>query len=128
MKFLEQIYLFNVLIDFLILKEKFSLSDEKLIPSLYFDISFQLALSIMSYEKQPVFINILYNFRIRVLECEKKTSRDLTIDGKMSRMDSVMISSLWKKLSCIELFNLKLIKTLNKLNPKLVLVKLKCYL
>ena len=108
---------------------------------------FQFALGTTSYEKQPVSINTLYNFRTRVLEYEKKTGRELIkeeiealaslietemkLDGKMLRMDSMMISSSCKKLSRIELVytvNLKLIKALNKIDTKLVPEELKCYL
>ena len=137
----------NVLVGLLILKENVSLPDEDLIGSLNFDMRFQFALGTTSYEKQPVSINTLYNFRTRVLEYEKKTGRDLIkeeiealaslietemkLDGKMLRMDSMMISSSCKKLSRIELVytvNLKLIKELNKIDPKLVPEDLKCYL
>ncbi|WP_054743711.1 hypothetical protein [Cellulosilyticum ruminicola] len=55
----------------------------------------------------------------------------MKLDGKMLRMDSMMISSSCKKLFHIELVytvNLKLIKALNKINPKLVPEELKCYL
>ena len=137
----------NVLVGLLILKENFSLSDEELIGSLHFDMRFQFALGTTSYEKQPVSINTLYNFRTRILDYEKKTGRDLIkeeiealaahietemkLDGKLLRMDSMMISSSCKKLSRIELVytvNLKLIKVLNKMDPKLVPEELKCYL
>ena len=137
----------NVLVGLLILKENFSLPDEDLIGSLNFDMRFQFALGTTSYQKQPVSINTLYNFRTRILEYEKKTGRDLIkeeiealaalietemkLDGKMLRMDSMMISSSCKKLSRIELVytvNLKLIKELNKIDPKLVPEDLKCYL
>ena len=137
----------NVLMGLLILKENFNLPDEELIGSLHFDMRFQFALGTTSYEKQPVSINTLYNFRARVLEYEKKTGRDLIkeeiealaalietemkLDGKMLRMDSMMISSSCKKLSRIELVytvNLKLIKALNKIDTKLVPEELKCYL
>ena len=67
----------NVLIALLILKENFGLSDEDLVGSLHFDMRFQYALGTTSYEKQPVSINTLYNFRSRVLEYEKLTGRDL---------------------------------------------------
>lgn len=137
----------NVLIALLILKENFKLSDEDLIGSLHFDLRFQYALGTTSYEKQPVSINTLTNFRARVLEFERRTGTDLIkeeiealaaymeeemmIDGKMLRMDSMMISSSCKKLSRIELIytvNLKLIKLLHKANPTYVPEDLKCYL
>ena len=137
----------NVLVGLLILKENFQLSDEDLIGSLHFDLRFQYALGTTSYEKQPVSINTLLNFRNRVLAYERKTNIDLIkqeietlaaltesemmIDGKMLRMDSMMISSSCKKLSRIELVymvNLNLIKKLNKLNPIFVPQELQCYL
>lgn len=137
----------NVLVGLLILKENFMLPDEDLVGSLHFDMRFQFALGTTSYEKQPVSINTIYNFRARVLEYEKKTGRDLIkeeiealaalmesemkIDGKMLRMDSMMISSSCKKLSRIELVytvNLKIVKALNKINPNLVPEELVCYL
>lgn len=137
----------NVLVGLLILKENFGLSDEEIIGCLHFDMRFQFALGTTSYEKQPVSINTIYNFRRRILEYEKKTGKDLikeeieslaahietemNLDGKMLRMDSMMISSSCKKLSRIELVytvNLNLIKVLNKINPQLVPEELKCYL
>lgn len=137
----------NVLIGLLILKENFGLSDEDLVGSLHFDLRYQYALGTTSYEKQPVSINTIYNFRTRVLEFEEETGRDLIkeeiesmaaymqeemkIDGKLLRMDSMMISSSCKKLSRIELVyatNLKMIKALNKLNQDLIPDVLKCYL
>lgn len=137
----------NILVGLLILKENFKLADEDLIGSLHFDLRFQYALGTTSYEKQPVSINTLSNFRNRVMEYEKKTNIDLIkqeiealaahmesemmIDGKMLRMDSMMISSSCKKLSRIELVytvNLNLIKKLNKINPTFVPQELQCYL
>ena len=109
----------NVLVGLLILKQNFGLTDEDAIGSLHFDMRFQFALGTTSYEKQPISINTLYNFRMRVLNYEKETGIDLIkeeieslaslietgmkIDGKMLRMDSMMISSSCKKLSRIEL-------------------------
>ncbi len=137
----------NVLVGLLILKENFGLPDEDVVGSLHFDMRFQYALGTTSYEKQPISINTLYNFRTRVLEYEKLTGRDLIkeeieslavslqeemkIDGKILRMDSMMISSSCKKLSRIELVytvNLKMIKALNKINPLLIPMELQCYL
>lgn len=137
----------NVLVGLLILKQNFGLTDEDAIGSLHFDMRFQFALGTTSYEKQPISINTLYNFRMRVLNYEKETGIDLIkeeieslaslietgmkIDGKMLRMDSMMISSSCKKLSRIELVytvNLNLIKFLNKVESTLVPDELKCYL
>ena len=137
----------NVLIGLLILKENFGLTDEDLIGSLHFDLRFQYALGTTSAERQPVSINSLGNFRCRLVNYEKETGINLikqeiealaevfkttmNLDGKMLRMDSMMISSSCKKLSRIELIyttNCKLVKTLNKLSPDYVPSELSCYL
>lgn len=137
----------NVLIGLLILKENFSMTDEDLIGSLHFDLRFQYALGTTSAEKQPVSINSLGNFRCKVVNYEKETGinlikqeiealaeifkTEMKLDGKMLRMDSMMISSSCKKLSRIELVyttNYKLVKALNKLNPEYVPLELCCYL
>jgi hypothetical protein len=121
------------------LKEMFQLSDEELIGSLYFDVRYQYALGTTSYEKQPVSINTLYNFRKKLVEYELKTGIDLIkleveaqakliakylkVDNKKVRMDSLMVSSSCKALSRIELVysvNVKLIKTLNKIDTSLI--------
>jgi len=126
----------NVIIGLLIIKEIFQQSDEELIGSLYFDIRYQYALNTEEYEKQPVSINTLTNFRNRVIEYEQKTGRDLIkeeienlsgiiakhmkIDGKKVRMDSLMVSSSCKKLSRLELIyslNERMVKLLSKLDP-----------
>lgn len=72
----------NVIVGILILKEIFHLSDDELIESLYFDVRFQYALRATSYEKQPVSINTLTNFRNRLVEYEKKSGIDL-IPGEL---------------------------------------------
>jgi len=123
----------NVLIGLLILKETFQLTDEELIGSLHFDIRFQYALRTMKYEKQPVSINTLTNFRKRLYEYEKSTGIDLIkeeveaqaqiigeileIENVKIRMDSLMVSSSCGKLSRIELVysvNVRFIKILSE--------------
>jgi hypothetical protein len=126
----------NVIIGLLIIKEIFQDSDEELIGSLHFDIRYQYALHTTSFEKQPVSINTLSNFRTRIVEYEQKTGRDLIkeeieslagviakymkIDGKKVRVDSLMVSSSCKKLSRLELIyslNERMVKLLLKADP-----------
>lgn len=137
----------NVIIGLLILKEMFQLTDEELIGSLYFDVRFQYALRTTSYEKQPISINTLTNFRNRLVEYEKSTGIDLIkleveaqadiiakylkIDNKKIRMDSLMVSSSCKNLSRLELVystNARFIKTLDKIDTNLVPEECRVYL
>ena len=108
----------NIIIVFLILKEIFQLSDEELIGSLHFDIRYQYVLRTTSYEKKPISINTLINFRNRLVEYEKSTGIDLIqievesqadyiakflkVDNKKVRMDSLMVSSSCKKSTRLE--------------------------
>jgi hypothetical protein len=98
----------HVNVGLLILKEIFHLPDEDLIGSLHFDTRFQYALRTTSFEKQPVSINTLTNFRARLYDYEIETGIDLIqqeveelveviakylkIDNKKVRMDSFMVS------------------------------------
>lgn len=123
----------NVIVGLLIIKELFSLIDEDLIGSLHFDDRFKYALCTTSYEKQPVSINTLSNFRkrlyshlqntgedliqIQMEELAKKAIELLDIDLKRVRMDSLMVSSSCAKLSRIELVysvNYRFVKALKK--------------
>lgn len=58
----------NLIIDLLITKEIFQQFGEELIDSLHFDVRYQCALRTTNYEKQPVSINTLNNFRNKVIE------------------------------------------------------------
>jgi hypothetical protein len=129
----------NIIVALLIIKEIFQQTDEELIGSLHFDIRYQYALYTTAYEKQPVSINTLTNFRNRVIEYEKSSGIDLIklevealasaaakylcIDNKKIRVDSLMVSSSCKKLSRIELVysvNYRLIKDLEEYNKSLI--------
>ncbi|NLW48700.1 MAG: transposase [Firmicutes bacterium] len=137
----------NVLVGLLIIKEILQLTDEELISSLLFDTRFQYALHTMDRPVQPVSINTLTNFRNRLtnylettgidlikLETEamaERIAKQLNIDPKLMRMDSLMISSSCKKLSRIELVysvNHCMIKTLAKLAPEAIPESCKGYL
>lgn len=129
----------NIIIALLMIKEIFQQTDEELIGSLHFDIRYQYALYTTNYEKQPVSINTLTNFRNRVIEYEQSsgidliklevealadaTAKNLCIDNKKVRVDSLMVSSSCKKLSRLELVysvNYRLIKDLNEYNKSLI--------
>ena len=129
----------NIIIALLMIKEIFQQTDEELIGSLHFDIRYQYALYTTAYEKQPVSINTLTNFRNRVIEYEQSSGIDLIklevealasaaakylcIDNKKVRVDSLMVSSSCKKLSRLELVysvNYRLIKDLNQYNKFLI--------
>ncbi|WP_246578059.1 transposase, partial [Clostridium psychrophilum] len=129
----------NIIIALLMIKEIFQQTDEELIGSLHFDIRYQYALYTTAYDKQPVSINTLTNFRNRVIEFEQSSGIDLIklevealasaaakylcINNKKVRVDSLMVSSSCKKLSRIELVysvNYRLIKDLNEYNKSLI--------
>jgi len=121
----------NVIIGALILKELFSLTDEDLIGSIFFDDRFQYALRLTSEERPPISHMTFTNFRRRIYKYYEETgidliqeeienlagiiSKHLKIDGKKVRVDSLMVSSSCKNLSRIELVytvNALFIKTL----------------
>jgi hypothetical protein len=123
----------NVLVGLLIIKEVLQLTDEELIGSLLFDARFQYAFHTMNSPEQPVSINTLSNFRRRVtryfeetkidlvqIEVEamaKRIAKNLKVDARLLRMDSLMISSSCRKLSRIELVysvNYLIVKALHK--------------
>lgn len=137
----------NVVIGLLIIKEIFQQSDEELIGSLHFDVRYQYALHTTNYEKQPVSINTLTNFRNRVIQYTESTGVDLIqlevealaeiiakhllIDNKKVRVDSLMVSSSCKKLSRLELVysvNYKFIKDISKINKSLIPKECEAYL
>lgn len=137
----------NIVVGLLILKEYLCQTDEELIGSLHFDIRYQYALNTTSFEKQPVSINTLTNFRRRLYNYEEETGIDLVkeevetlssaiadhmhIKGNIERMDSLMVSSNCKKLSRLELVymtNLNLVKSLKKSDETMIPAEFKCYL
>lgn len=137
----------NILIALLILKELFNHTDEELIGSLHFDMRYQYAVRTTSFERQPVSVNTLYNFRKRLYDYEQATGIDLLqqeveeqakliakyleVDSKKVRMDSFMVSSSSKKLSRIELIytvNARVVKSLDKIDPKIIPSECKAYL
>lgn len=137
----------NVSVGLLIIKELFQMIDEELISSLHFDVRFQYALRTTSYEKQPASINTLSNFRKRLSDYFQETGidliqqeieaqakiigKELNIEGKNYRMDSLMVSASCKKLNRISMIfytNKKSVNFLSKKYPELLTDELKLYL
>lgn len=109
----------NVIIGALILKELFDLSDDEVVEDLLLDPRFQYALHTTSFEEQPISDKTLSRFRQRCYDYEqlhgidlykdcvtdlgKKTAMLMGIDGRIRRMDSLMVESNIRKLSRMEL-------------------------
>ena len=109
----------NVNLGALIIKEFTGLSDDELLTALMFDIRFQYALHTTSFEEQPMSDRSLGRFRERCRIYEEETGIDLLkpvivslskelaemmkLDFSLRRMDSLMVASNIKKMSCLEL-------------------------
>ena len=109
----------NVIIGALVLKELFGLSDDEVVETLMFDHRFQYALHTTSFEEQPLSDKSLSRFRIRCYDYESahgvdlyhdcvkdladKTAKMMKIDGRIRRMDSMMLEANIRKLSRMEL-------------------------
>lgn len=109
----------NVIIGALILKELFDLSDDEVVENLLLDPRFQYALHTTSYIEQPISDKTLTRFRQRcydyeelhgidlyhgcVTELAAATAKLMKIDGRIRRMDSLMVESNIRTLSRMEL-------------------------
>ena len=109
----------NVIIGALILKELFNLSDDEVVEDLLLDPRFQYALHTTSFDEQPISDKTLTRFRQRCYDYEqlhgvdlyhdcvtdlgKLTAKLMGIDGRIRRMDSLMVESNIRKLSRTEL-------------------------
>lgn len=109
----------NVIIGGMVLEELMGLTDEEFMDSLLFDIRFQYALHTTSFKEQPVSDRTFSRFRRRCLTYETETGIDLIHDtvkelsgemaalmelnGRMKRMDSLMVASNIRKLGRMEL-------------------------
>lgn len=109
----------NVIIGALVLKELFDLSDDEVVEDLILDPRFQYALHTSSYDEQPISDKTLTRFRQRCYDYEQlhgidlyhdcvtdlaaKTAKLMGIDGRIRRMDSLMIEANIRKLSRMEL-------------------------
>ena len=98
-----------------------------------FDVRYQYALHTTSFQEQPVSKNSLTNFRAAVYSYNQehgidliqeeieahaqKFSKLLKIEGKTIRIDSLMVSSSCRRLSCLEIIYstvVRLIKVIDK--------------
>lgn len=109
----------NVIVGALILKELFDLSDDEVYENLLLDPRYQYALHTTSFQEQPISDKTLSRFRQRCYnyeclqgvdlyhDCIKdlagKTARLMKIDGRIRRMDSMMVEANIRKLSRAEL-------------------------
>ncbi len=109
----------NVVVGALIIKELFGYSDDELVEGLMFDVRLQWALHTTSFGEQPLSDKTLSRFRRRCYEHELATGEDLWrdcvrdlaakaaemmgIDGRVRRMDSMMVDANIRELSRSEL-------------------------
>lgn len=109
----------NVIIGAMILKELFDLSDDEVIENLMLDPRYQYALHTTSYEEQPLSDKSLSRFRKRCYDYESlkgidlfhdivtdlgsKTAKMMGLNGRIRRMDSMMIEANIRRLSRMEL-------------------------
>ena len=103
----------------LIIKELFDYSDDELVENLMLDLHLQYALHTTSFVEQPLSDKSLSRFRSRcyayetahgvdlyhgcVKDLSSKIAKLMNINGRIRRMDSMMIASNIKKLGRLEL-------------------------
>lgn len=109
----------NVIIGACIIKELFDYSDDEMVEGLMLDLRLQYALHTTSFAEQPLSDKTLSRFRRRCYDYEQTHGVDLfkkaiqnynleiakmmNLDGKIRRMDSMMINSNMKQLARSEL-------------------------
>lgn len=109
----------NILIGANIIKELFDYSDDEMVENLMLDLHLQYALHTTSYEEQPLSDKSLSRFRKRCYDYEElygidlyrdvvtdlgdKIAQMMLLNGRIRRMDSLMIESNMKKLTRMEL-------------------------
>lgn len=109
----------NVLIGALIIKELFDYSDDEIVENLMLDLHLQYALHTTSFGEQPISDKTLSRFRRRCYDYESlhgvdlyhdcvkdlssKIARLMKLNGRIRRMDSMMIESNIRFLSRMEL-------------------------
>ena len=109
----------NVIIGALILKELFDLSDDEVVENVILDPRYQYALHTTSFDEQPISDKTLTRFRQRCYDYERlqnidlfhdcvtdlaaKSAKLMNIDGRIRRVDSLMIEANIRKLSRMEL-------------------------
>ena len=109
----------NVIIGALIIKELFDYSDDEIVENLMLDLHLQYALHTTSFEEQPISDKTLSRFRKRCYDYERthnvdlyrdcvkdlgqKIAKMMGINGRIRRMDSMMIEANIRFLSRMEL-------------------------
>ena len=110
----------NIVVGACIIKELFDYSDDEIVEGLMLDLRMQYALHTTSFDEQPLSDKSLSRFRKKCYEYETLYGIDLyadcikslsgqiaklmKLDGRIRRMDSMMINSNMKLLSRLELF------------------------
>src|SRR5574344_475017 len=137
----------NVIVGALIIKEMFDYSDDEMVENLMLDLHLQYALHTSSFSEQPLSDKTLSRFRKRCYDYETLHNEDLYhdcvkdlsatiakimgINGRVRRMDSMMIESNIRKLSRMELIYTciaKLAVYVNKINASALPDDLKHYI
>jgi hypothetical protein len=109
----------NVIVGALIIKELFDYSDDEIVENLMLDLHLQYALHTTSFAEQPISDKTLSRFRSRCYnyetahnvdlyhDCVKdlsgKIAKLMNLNGRIKRMDSMMIESNIRFLSRMEL-------------------------
>lgn len=109
----------NVMIGALIIKELFDYSDDEIVENLMLDLHLQYALHTTSFAEQPISDKTLSRFRKRCYDYETfhgvdlyhdcvkdlsgKIAKIMKLNGRVRRMDSMMIESNIRFLSRMEL-------------------------
>ena len=124
----------NVIVGALIIKELFDYSDDEMVENLMLDLHLQYALHTTSFAEQPLSDKSLSRFRKRCYDYEKlynvdlyhdcvkdlgsKIAKLMNINGRVRRMDSMMIEANIRKLSRLELLYTCISKLVEYLNEK----------
>ncbi len=109
----------NIIIGALIIKELFDYSDDEIVENLMLDLHLQYALQTTSFAEQPISDKTLSRFRKRCYDYETlygvdlyhdcvkdlsdKIAKVMKLNGRIRRMDSMMIESNIRFLSRMEL-------------------------
>lgn len=136
----------NVIVGALIIKELFDYSDDEMVENLMLDLHLQYALHTTSFEEQPLSDKTLSRFRKRCYDYETLHNVDLyhgcvndlssriakmmKLNGRIRRMDSMMIAANIRKLSRMELMYTcmaKMVRYLKDQHPEMITEPLKHY-
>lgn len=109
----------NVIVGALIIKELFDYSDDEIVENLMLDLHLQYALHTTSFKEQPISDKTLSRFRKRCYDYEtlhgvdlyrdcvkdlgNKIAKMMKLNGRIRRMDSIMIEANIRFLSRMEL-------------------------